>query len=163
MSSLSSSIRKYHLFAPPRIINTSEVIDGLQLRRPVSLKDLIRRLSSLPTEFRLTGQITTDAALGGLAEMVLRSDGTYTCSGHMRATGLPSFAFHVTATVESAGGRFVPTSVHQGRVFGTDTPGDRQRDWSENGHNENIRQNWLSIADSATLSITDPQLVRVVH
>jgi hypothetical protein len=153
MTSLSSSIRKFHLYASPRIVNIDEVIDGLRMRRPVSLIDLMRRLNSLPSELRLAEPITTDAALGGQAEMVLRSDGTYTSSGYMRATGLPSFAFQVTASVENAGGDFLPTSMQQGRVFGTDTPGDRQRNWREDGHNENIRQHWLSIADSARLSV----------
>jgi hypothetical protein len=151
MTSVSASIRKFHLYAKPRVISLNEVATALQMRRPVSLKDLTRRLNVLPVELRLTETVTTGAALGGRAEMILRSDGTYTSSGHMRATGFFSFAFHVTPTVAS--GHFLSAAVHQGRVFGTDTPGDRQKNWSENGHNEDLRQNWLSIAGNAQFTV----------
>jgi hypothetical protein len=83
--------------------------------------------------------------------MVLRSDGTYTSSGSMRATGFPSFAYQVTASVESAGNLFLPMARHEGRVFGTDTPGERSRSWNESGQNEGLRQNWLSVAENARL------------
>jgi hypothetical protein len=153
VTSISESIRKFHLYAKPREINANEVADDLQMRRPVSIRELVRRLNSLPTELHLTETITTDDALGGRAEMVLRSDGTYTFSGHMRATGFPSFAFHVSATVN--GHRFQATAVSQGRVFGTDTPGDRQKNWNENGRNQDLRQNWLSLVGNATLTVRE--------
>lgn len=154
MTSLTRSVRRFHLYAPPRVISLRELADGLgAAERPVSARDVLRRLDAVPAELRLTDVVTTETALGGSVEMVLRSDGTYTSAGHMRATGFPSFAFLVCPTVEGGGGRYRAVAVHQGRVFGTDTPGDRQKNWSEDGRNEAIRQNWLAFARDARLTV----------
>ncbi len=153
LGSLSDNIRKFHLFARPRVVSLEEVARGLGMARPVSLREMNRRLGAIPTEVRLGSSITTGAALGGRADLVLRSDGTYTSSGHMRATGFPSFAYQVTVHIQGNGARLLPTAFHQGRVFGTDTPGDRQRKWTESGTNENIRQGWLSIAENPRLEV----------
>ncbi|MFI9155422.1 hypothetical protein [Streptomyces sp. NPDC053367] len=153
MTSLTQSIRRIHLYAPPRVISLREVADSLGAERPVSARDVLRRLDAVPGELRLAESVTTDTALGGRVEMVLRSDGTYTSTGHMRATGFPSFAFVVYPTVDGGGGRFRALAVHQGRVFGTDTPGDRQKNWSEDGRNEDIRQNWLTFARDTRLTV----------
>jgi hypothetical protein len=153
MTSLAESVRRFHLYAPPRVISLREVADSLGAGRPVSVRDVLRRLDAVPSEVRLAESVTTETALGGRVEMVLRSDGTYTSTGHMRATGLPSFAFVVYPTVEGGGGRFRALAVHQGRVFGFDTPGDRQKNWSEDGRNEAIRQNWFTFARDARLTV----------
>ncbi|MEV4943495.1 hypothetical protein [Streptomyces zaomyceticus] len=153
MPSLAAKVRRFPLYAPPRVISLREVADSLGAGRPISARDVLHRLDAVPTELRLGESITTETALGGRADMVLRSDGTYTSSGRMRATGFPSFSFVVYPTVEGAGGRFRAMAVHQGRVFGTDTPGDRQRNWSEDGRNEAIRQNWLTFARDARLTV----------
>ncbi|MFF9914176.1 hypothetical protein [Streptomyces sp. NPDC013457] len=114
---------------------------------------MLRRLDEVPVELRMAEPVTTETALGGRVEMVLRSDGTYSSIGHMRATGFPSFSFLVYPTVEGGEGRFRALAVHQGRVFGTDTPGDRQKNWAEDGRNEAIRQNWLTFARDARLTV----------
>ncbi|MFG3191069.1 serine/threonine-protein kinase [Streptomyces omiyaensis] len=153
MTSLKQSVRRFDLYAPPQIVSLREVADGVGAERPVSAREVLRRLDAVPSEVRLAEPVTTGTALGGRAEMVLRSNGTYTSTGHMRATGFPSFAFVVQPTVEGGGGRFRALAVHQGRVFGTDTPGDRQRNWSEDGRNEAVRQNWLTFARDARLTV----------
>lgn len=151
--SLSAAVRKFHLHARPAVVRVGEVADALGMARPVSVREVHRRLTAIPTELRLAQVITTEAALGGRAEMVLRSDGTYTSFGSMRATGFPSFAYQVTASVESAGNLFLPMARHEGRVFGTDTPGDRSRSWNESGQSESLRQNWVSVAENARLVV----------
>jgi hypothetical protein len=68
----------------------------------------------------------------------------------MRATGLPSFTFRVSAVIRSAGGRVTLAAPHSGTVFGTDTPGDRQHDWDETGSDPNrmkaIRNVWPDLS-----------------
>jgi hypothetical protein len=150
--SLAGNIRKYDVYGD-RVVSVDEVAGGLRMTRPVSLREMNRRLAAIPNEIKLGAVITTEAALGGRADLLLRSDGTYTSSGHMRATGFPSFAYQVTASVQGDGGAFLPTAFHQGRVLGTDTPGDRQRNWDESGRNENIRQHWLGIAENPRIDV----------
>ncbi|MER7954660.1 hypothetical protein [Streptomyces sp. NPDC096030] len=153
MTSLTQSIRRFHLYAAPRVISLREVADSLGAERPVSVRDVARRLDEVPVELHVAEPVTTETALGGHVDMVLRSDGTYSSTGHMRATGFPSFSFVVHPIVEGGGGRFRALAVHQGRVFGTDTPGDRQKNWAEDGRNEAIRQNWLTFARDARLTV----------
>ena len=151
MTSVSDNIRNFHLYANPRVISLNEVADGLHMR-PAGLRQGAHTSPECLADRTAAGRNNHyRCRFGGRAEMVLRSDGTYTSSGHMRATGLPSFAFHVSPTVESD--RILAAAMHQGRVFGTDTPGDRQKNWSENGRNEDLRQNWLRIAGNAKLTI----------
>ncbi len=151
--SLAGNIRKYDVYGGDRVVSIDEVARELRMTRPVSLREVNRRLAAIPNEIKLGAVITTDAALGGRADLVLRSDGTYTSSGHMRATGFPSFAYQVTASVQGDGGAFLPTAFHQGRVFGSDTPGDQLRNWNESGRNENIRQQWLGIAENPRIEV----------
>ena len=153
MISLADSIHRYDVYAEPRIINLREIATELRLTSPVSVREVLRRLDSIPSELQLTQTITTDTALGGRASVALRSDGSYVSRGHMRATALPSFAFSVTCVVENSGSRVLPSVVHVGRVFGSDTPGERQDEWDEEGYSEDVRRNWLSVAENAKLSV----------
>ena len=52
----------------------------------------------------------------------MRSDGTYTFRGHLRATGFPSFAYKVQVAIRCSTGVVIVVEA-SGRVFGTDTPG----------------------------------------
>jgi hypothetical protein len=70
-------------------------------------------------------------ALGGHVEVTLNNSGTGTFSGAMRATGFPSYKFRVRAVVRSASGKIAAALQRSGAVYGTDTPGDREFDWSE--------------------------------
>jgi hypothetical protein len=77
-------------------------------------------------------------------EFIMRSDGTYTFRGHLRATGFPSFAYKVQPSVRCAAGVVIVVEA-SGRVFGTDTPGDRERAWNEDGASEAIRLYWSAL------------------
>ncbi len=123
----------------------------LGLDTPVTLRDIVMRLRQVET-ISLSVPIHTDddTPINGHVAMELHSNGKYMFSGHMRATGFPSYHFAVQAFVGSADGTVI-AAQRTGRVFGTDTPGDRQRDWSEPGTNLGIIEGWRVLRTSPSL------------
>lgn len=140
MKSLRQAIQKS--WFPDMKIIRGDLAASLQLTTPLSLTELTRHLDR-PEERTLRSPLDADA-LHGEAEFVMRSDGTYTFRGHLRATGFPSFAYKVQASVRCAAGVVIVVEA-SGRVFGTDTPGDRQRDWHEDNTSESIRKFWTAL------------------
>jgi hypothetical protein len=127
---------------PDMRVLRSDLALSLGLGELVSLIELTRVLDQREVR-SLQGDLDADALHGGV-EFIIRSDGTYTFRGHVRATGFPSFAYRVQASVRCAAGVVIVVEA-RGRVFGTDTPGDRQRDWNEDGTSEAIRLYWPSL------------------
>lgn len=140
MKSLRQAIQK-SWFPDMKIIG-SDLATSLQLTHPLSLTELTRHLDQ-PEEKSFRSPLDADA-LHGEAEFIMRSDGTYTFRGYLRATGFPSFAYKVQVAVRCAAGVVIVAEA-SGRVFGTDTPGDRQRDWNEDNASESIRQYWTAL------------------
>jgi hypothetical protein len=140
MKSLRQAIQKS--WFPDMKIIRGDLATSLQLTHPLSLTELTRHLDQ-PEEKSLRSPLDADA-LHGEAEFIMRSDGTYTFRGHLRATGFPSFAYKVQVSVRCAAGVVIVAEA-SGRVFGTDTPGDRQRDWSEDNTSESIRKYWTAL------------------
>ena len=140
MKSLRGAIAK-SWFPEMRLIR-ADLAASLQLSHPLSLTELTRHFDQ-PEVRTLQGDLDADALHGAL-EFVMRSDGSYTFSGHLRATGFPSFAYKVQATVRCAAGAVIVVEA-SGRVFGSDTPGDRERSWHEDGRSEAIRSYWSAL------------------
>src|SRR3712207_3134716 len=76
-------------------------------------------------------------ALGGHHKLTVRRDGSYRYQGHFRATGFPSFDVAILTTLgytipipgsPIAAGAQVAFAA-QGRVHGTNEPGDREHSW----------------------------------
>jgi hypothetical protein len=82
--------------------------------------------------------------INGHVALDIESDGNYVFSGHMRATGFPSYHYGVQAWAAGSDGIIV-AAQRTGNVYGTDTPGSRQQDWSEPGYNAGIRQHWRAL------------------
>jgi len=118
--------------------------------RGVPVRALVGRIAGIPDVVPFHADVVTGAALGGHVDLTMRSDGSYTFSGSMRATGFPSFTFSVVALVRSAGGGVTVAVQHSGEVFGTDTPGDREDTWSEEGADPEqrklIRNSWPDLS-----------------
>ncbi len=146
MKSVRQAIQKS--WFPEMKILRGDLGAALQLAQPLSLTELTRHLDQ--PEARTFSKPLDADALHGEAEFTIRSDGSYTFRGHVRATGFPSFSYRVQASVRSAAGVVVVVQT-SGRVFGTDTPGDRQRDWEENGNSEVLRQFWTGLRVDAQL------------
>ncbi len=150
MISLRSSLSRLSRFRPGEAVNLSAVAEYLNLSGPVSLRDLIQQVDRLPDTVPFHATVVTGAALGGNVELALRSDGSYTFSGSMNASGFASFTFTVVALVRSSTGRITPAAQHSGEVFGLDTPGDRKNVWSEEGANPEqkklIRNTWPDLS-----------------
>lgn len=140
MKSLRQAIQKS--WFPDMKIIRSDLATSLKLTYPLSLTELTRHLDQ-PEEKSFRSPLDADA-LHGEAEFIMRSDGTYTFHGHLRATGFPSFAYKVQVSVRCAAGVVIVAEA-SGRVFGTDTPGDRQRDWNEDNASESIRKYWTAL------------------
>jgi hypothetical protein len=134
---------------PP--ISLRALADLFHLPPPSPLSAIIGKLSA-PEAVDLTAQIVTSdgVPLGGSVTFTLRSDGTYTFKGDMRATGFPSYHFGLQAyVIGSENVRLAAMS--SGQVYGTDTPGDRQRNWQDDLSSAIIKSNWSSIRNNARL------------
>lgn len=130
----------------------ADLATSLKLPTPLSLSVLLQNLEQ-PEVVTLRLPIVVDGqALGGEAILVLRSDGTYSFTGHMRATGALSFAYKVQATARAGTSAMVAMEA-TGRVFGFDTPGDRQRDWNQNGSSDSIREYWGLLRNDPELDV----------
>src|SRR5688500_16518065 len=92
---------------------------------PASVTSLMGKLEE-PQQLNFHANIVTTEGfpLGGWVEVTLRSDGSYTFKGNIRATGFTSYHFGLQVFIKAAGG-IVLAAFHEGRSFGTDTPGDR--------------------------------------
>ena len=150
MATLRASIAKLPRFPRGRTQNVGEVAEFLGLHRPASFRQLTGRADSLPNTVTLEANVVTGAALGGHVELTMKSDGSYTFSGHMRATGLPSFSFNVVAIVRGAGGTAALAVQKSGEVFGTDSFGDREFPWNDVGTDpediKRIRNSWPDLS-----------------
>jgi hypothetical protein len=151
MKSLRQAIQK-SWFPEMRIIS-GHLATALQLATPLSLAELTRHLDQ-PEVRPFKSHIDGDG-LHGEVEFIMRSDGSYTFRGHLRATGFPSFAYKLQAVVRCPTAGVVIVMETSGRVFGTDTPGDRQRGWNENNKSDSIHNYWMALRSEAQF---DPKL-----
>ncbi len=159
MSTLRSAIRELPRFPDLGSLNVGEVATFMNLQHPVSIRDLLARVEALPPSLTLSQEVVTGAALGGSVTLTVDRHGAYTFSGSMRATGFPSFAYTVMATVRSDGGVTLATR-HSGHVYGTDTPGNREDTWTETGSDPEVakllRNAWPRVSDgSLTVSYSE--------
>ena len=148
MSALRASIARLPRFAPGTL-NIGEVAEFVHMHRPMSMRALIATIDALPESVPFHSKIVTGTALGGEVTVTLGKDGSYRSSGFMRATGALSFSYRITAIVRSASGGVMVATVHSGKVFGSDTPGERQSNWNEIGVDQDrmklIRNAWPDI------------------
>ena len=140
MKSIRAAIKKSWL--PDMQVIRRDLASSLGLSQPLSLTELTRFFDQ-PEVRSLQGDLDADA-LHGAVEFIMRSDGSYTFRGHLRATGFPSFAYKVQVSVRCAAGVVIVVEA-SGRVFGSDTPGDRERHWNEDGASAAIRLYWTSL------------------
>lgn len=141
MKSLRQAIQKS--WFPQMTLIRGDLATSLGLSQPLSLTELTRHLDQSET-ISLGAPLDADA-LHGAVEVILRSDGTYTFRGHVRATGWPSFAYTVQVFIRSAGGAVLVALATSGRVFGTDTPGNRSKNWDESNSSKFIRDYWMAL------------------
>jgi hypothetical protein len=134
--------------------STRDLAALLGLTPPVTMRDIVNRLKQVET-ISLEKPIHTDddTPINGRVAFVLRSNGTYVFSGHMRATGATSYHFGVQSWAASGDGTVV-AAQQTGNVFGTDTPGPRQRNWSQPGANAGIKQHWRALRAGAGIGYT---------
>lgn len=147
MKSLRQALQKS--WFPEMTILRGDLATSLQLSKPLSLTQLTQHLDQ-PEVRSFKSPLDADA-LHGEVEFIMRSDGTYTFRGHLRATGAPSFAYKLQAFIRSPSTGVVIAVEASGRVFGSDTPGDRQRNWEENDISPSLRQFWMALRSDAQL------------
>jgi hypothetical protein len=88
-------------------------------------------------------------AVGGFAHLTIRSDGSFTFSGHFHDSG--AIAYHmVLAWAVKDSRNVVYRFTFQGEVFGTFEKGSRDINWSVTQFNQQLAQNWANIAASWT-------------
>ncbi len=135
MTSLRDSIDTLKKYSRSNALNLSDVYKFLLMERPLTVGEIIDKIQSLPESIPFHANIVTDVAMGGEVSLTLNRNGSYRFNGSMKAGGAFSFSFRVGVVVRSVSGQVSLTVQHTGKVFGTDTPGDRQDDWDEI-HNE---------------------------
>ena len=157
MTSLRASIATLQKYPPQGTINVGDVYRFMRMDRPVSLNALIGKIASLPDSVPFHATIITGTALGGEVSITLNRDGSYRFSGFMRAAGVPSFSFRVGAVIRSGNGQVTVAAQHTGKVFGTDTPGERQNNWDETSNDPDnmkfVRNLWPDIS-SGSLAVS---------
>jgi hypothetical protein len=121
----------------------------LGMATPVTLRDIVTRLHQVET-VHVDKAINTDddTPINGHVALDLKSDGSYVFSGHMRATGFPSYHYGVQGWAVGTDG-VVVAGQRTGNVYGTDTPGPEQQNWSEPGFNPGITQHWRALRGGA--------------
>jgi hypothetical protein len=149
MMTLRESVDSLTRFAPGTPADLSEVASYLELSSP-STRAVIDAATALNKDIDFGQRVVTDDPVGGEVKLTLRRDGSYTFSGHMRATGLTSHSYRVTVLLRAPGGAGVLAVQQSGNVFGTDTPGERVSTWSSQGGSDTeqakmIRTRWPEI------------------
>lgn len=129
--------------------STRDLAALLGLATPVTVREIVKRLQQVEAIFLDKLVHTNDSTpINGRVAFEIRSNGTSVFSGHMRATGFTSYHYGIQAWVASGDGTVV-AAQHTGNVFGTDTPGPRQRNWTQPGVNPGIKQHWRSLRAGA--------------
>jgi hypothetical protein len=125
--------------------STRDLAALLGMAAPVTLRDIVNRLHQVET-VHVEKQIHTNDStpINGHVALDLKSDGNFVFSGHMRATGFPSYHYGVQAWAAGSDG-IVVAAQRTGHVYGTDTPGPEQQNWSEPGFNAGITQHWRAL------------------
>jgi hypothetical protein len=126
---------------------------ALGLSSPLSLIAFTHLFDAVETR-RFTAPIDTDA-MHGETEFIVDSTGKYSFRGSVRATGAPSFAYKVQATLRTAGGAVIVVEA-SGEVFGLDTPKHSESHWDEGAVSPEIQRFWTDIRMGATFE-TDTQ------
>jgi hypothetical protein len=102
-----------------------------------------------------TGTLDSDLPLGGSAHLVVFSNGNFSFSGHAHDSGFSNISYGLAAVLVTATGAAF-TLTHQGHVEGTiaglpfGTP-DRNDDFRQDGHSDELAQNWATIQESGRL------------
>jgi hypothetical protein len=105
----------------------------------------------LPASVTLdSGSITSGLSIGGFARLAMTSGGDFTFSGHMHDSGALGINFDLGVVAMTPSG-IAYTMKRDGHTAGTFTSGSRDDDWTTQGFDERIRDNWAE-ASQATLS-----------
>jgi hypothetical protein len=125
------------------------------LEPPISLLNLLGLIESPPVTFHQDVVTPSGTALGGWVEMTLRSDGSYTFSGHMHDSGWDPYDFRVRAVVSAAD--VAVAAQHSGHTDGTGSAPfgspNRDNDWSESNTEPRIQRYWSELRQ-ATMTVS---------
>ncbi len=132
-------------------VSSNTLAQLLKVPFPTSMATLLDKLEQ-PEIITLRADVVTPEGfpLGGWVEVTIQSDGNYTFKGNMRATGFTSYHFGLQVFIKAEGG-IVIAAFHEGRSFGTDTPGDRNNSWEEHQESPVLKFLWSNIRNNPTL------------
>jgi len=148
MISYSAEVTNSWVQNAPSVRNLAAL---LGVSPPFGLSAVIDRLHMVERVVVESDINTEDGApINGHVTFELKSDGSYVFSGYMRATGVPSYHYGLQAWVTTSDGAVI-AAQRVGDVYGTDTPGPRQDDWSEPGANMGIKLYWRSLRDNRSI------------
>jgi hypothetical protein len=82
--------------------------------------------------------------VGGYAHVTIRSDGTYSFTGHFHDSGALEYYMQLVWVVKDSK-NIAYTFEHQGHVAGTFETGSRDDDWDNEAQNDAIRDSWANI------------------
>lgn len=132
-------------------VSSNTLAQLLKVPLPTSLGTLLDKLEQ-PEIITLRTDVVTPEGfpLGGAVEVTIQSDGKYTFKGNMNASGLTSYHFGLQIFIK-AGGGIVIAAFHEGRSFGTDTPGERNNTWEEHQESQVLKFMWANIRNKPSL------------
>ncbi|MGA8658161.1 MAG: hypothetical protein WB586_18615 [Chthoniobacterales bacterium] len=125
------------------------------LESPISMLNLLGLIESPPVTFHQDVVTPSGTALGGWVDMTLRSDGSYTFSGHTHDSGWDPYDFRERAVVST--GDLAVAAQDSGHTDGTGSSPfgspNRDNDWSESGAEPRIQQFWSELRQ-ATMTVS---------
>ncbi|MGF6736117.1 hypothetical protein OKW50_008290 [Paraburkholderia youngii] len=107
----------------------------------------------LPLSITFSTNFEPDIPLGGWTEFTINSDGHWHFTGHLHASGAPSYDVSV-ATVfmfKDYTGRVIGVT-EEGHVNGTETFGSRSYEWDRLGFSPDIRTNFYALRTAGVIT-----------
>ncbi len=88
-------------------------------------------------------------AAGGNAHLTLRSDGSYTFSGHFHDSGAAEYSTALAWAVKDSQ-NLAYTFQHAGHIAGTFESGSRDDNWTVDSRDDRLAAHWANLGASAT-------------
>jgi hypothetical protein len=123
-------------------LSVKNLAANFALKPPFHLSETLKR--AMGPYVVASGPMQTDT-VNGWCEVTFSRDGSYRWRGQIHEAGALNHYYYVQTTL----GLLPPgqwlIAAHEGRVFGTLTPGSRDDAWDESGQDDRIRVGWLSL------------------
>ncbi len=132
------------------IISIRSIVDGLHLRLPIAIRDMLDFLEPIKLVFELNA-----GTCSGSCEIVMMSNGLVNYTGKVHNSGALATSYVAITSLDisvATGGAII--IAHKGHVGGTFSFDTRNSTWDETVNDALIKENWIVTKKAATLAKT---------